>query len=307
MNYTRKEQIANGLDIPPLTESERLTKALAGAGGSGLPDYSEASVDDVLTIAEKYEDVKTEHVLAEPQTISFIDGQAVSTNFNFNDAPLFNEDYVFDPPTVVSGDRELQNVELELPFKINGREYIFTGYCEYGEFRLTASDSDNNVSYTITGIAGRGYLSFAPNEQTTADYTISCTVTSTESVPSGVEPKWSAPSAGGGVMVVNITSDDVEGQTVYSADKTFAEIAAAVEAGRDVVARMLYNSNDFDQYSMFQYLNAPDEKYAIWGSVLLRRETTPSGTAIYNYLVKIQSDGVADTVEVTTTETWVAD
>lgn len=40
----------------------------------------------------------------------------------------------------------------------------------------------------------------------------------------------------GAPMVVNITSEEIEGETVYHADKTTAEIHAAVLAGRNVVA-----------------------------------------------------------------------
>lgn len=34
--YTRKEQIASGANLTPLTEGERLTKTLAGGGGGGV-------------------------------------------------------------------------------------------------------------------------------------------------------------------------------------------------------------------------------------------------------------------------------
>lgn len=45
-----------------------------------------------------------------------------------------------------------------------------------------------------------------------------------------------ASAGGGGVMYVTITDEVVEGETVYSADKTVDEIITAVNSGKDVRA-----------------------------------------------------------------------
>lgn len=47
-----------------------------------------------------------------------------------------------------------------------------------------------------------------------------------------------ASTGGGGVMYVTISYDEVDGEPVYSADKTIDEIIAAVQSGHDVRATM---------------------------------------------------------------------
>ena len=64
--------------------------------------------------------------------------------------------------------------------------------------------------------------------------------------------KWVNGSGGGGstMMVINVTADDSGGETVYSADKTTAEIMAAINAGQYCIVR--YDNEYFPFMNYFE-------------------------------------------------------
>lgn len=120
-------------------------------------------------------------------------------------------------------------------------------------------------------------------------------------------PAWTAPSGGGGggVMVVNVTSEvTLEDQTVYSADKTYAEVAAAIEAGQDVVARLYSTSSEFTQLSLVDF--SPIDKIVGWEIInVIVDEDSPNEVFLVKLRLVLQNDGVADTVELEQTEATV--
>ncbi len=122
------------------------------------------------------------------------------------------------------------------------------------------------------------------------------TLASTESDPSGVEPKWSAPSAGGGgIMYVTISVGDVEGEPVYSADKTLDEIIAAVGAGQDVRATLADGGG-------YLYLtgcaDSDGQKFADFSVVTISpSDNSPTNVFLGTNTVYISNEGSGDVVE----------
>lgn len=61
--------------------------------------------------------------------------------------------------------------------------------------------------------------------------------------------KLAEEESGGGAFFVNFTFDDSGEEEVYSADKTFAEVAAAIDAGKLIIG--IFSAGGVDSY----YLN----------------------------------------------------
>lgn len=57
------------------------------------------------------------------------------------------------------------------------------------------------------------------------------------------EPQWTAPSGGGGVLVVNVTETESETNYIYTCDKTAGEILSALE---EKVVIFKYESGYFE-------------------------------------------------------------
>ncbi len=140
---------------------------------------------------------------------------------------------------------------------------------EYGIVRLsTATDSastdqaatpsavkaaydlaNGKSAVTLNGTASATPSFYAPTTAGTAGYVLT-------SSGSGA-PTWAAaPSGGGGVLVVNVEEDD----GVCTADKTYAQIMAAINNGQDVYAVMwmyvyqLDQINTEDNFVSFSYV-----------------------------------------------------
>lgn len=61
-------------------------------------------------------------------------------------------------------------------------------------------------------------------------------------------------SGGGGAFFVNFTLDDSGGEDVYSADKTFSEVAAAIDAGKMVTGKFFASETDQFYCHLSEYL-----------------------------------------------------
>lgn len=59
--------------------------------------------------------------------------------------------------------------------------------------------------------------------------------------------------AGSGIMFVNFTVDDSSGANVYSADKTFAEVTAAIGTGKMVFGKYTGDDADFFYMNLSEY------------------------------------------------------
>lgn len=67
--------------------------------------------------------------------------------------------------------------------------------------------------------------------------------------------------SGGGAFFVNFTLDDSGDEDVYSADKTFAEVAAAIDAGKMVMGIYSGDGVDFFYCPLQEYNNGYSVKF----------------------------------------------
>lgn len=65
--------------------------------------------------------------------------------------------------------------------------------------------------------------------------------------------KLAEEESGGGAFFVNFTVDDSSGENVYSADKTFAEVAAAIDAGKMIIGIYSGDGTDYYYYPLAEY------------------------------------------------------
>jgi len=100
----------------------------------------------------------------------------------------------------------------------------------------------------------------------------------------------------GGIMYVTISEEEVDDTVVYTADKTFAEIAAAAEAGKDV--RAIYELGG-GIYYMTAFTNTSEQKMAEWaGTCVYPDEENANKAWITGQNITIVNDGTSDAVYV---------
>ena len=85
--------------------------------------------------------------------------------------------------------------------------------------------------------------------------------------------------AGSGIMYVNFTLDDSGGEDVYSADKTFAEIAAAIKAGKFVYSSYTGDGLDYYLYPLIMYSGNEID----FGSITLGTDGFLEGFTLFIY------------------------
>lgn len=201
---TRKEKILNGDKIAPLTRPEMFTqKAVGGAGGSGLPEYTSADKGKFLGLGEA-DPVETEVVVVPEQTVT------VSQGAQYCYASL--ADVSIDWSNAKTGD--------SINLTVNGSKY--TANYSANAFGAPAFVAMNGSS-PIAAVANTGTDKVYVNTFLTAasgEYTVSATV----SVPS-VEPKWdNVPSK----VVHTIMPQEMETFVMSSIQ---SHMASAIAAG----------------------------------------------------------------------------
>lgn len=97
--------------------------------------------------------------------------------------------------------------------------------------------------------------------------------------------------AGSGVMYVNFTYDDSGGEDVYSADKTFAEVAAAIDAGKMIYGAYSVGGANFvylpltdyseDYFATFRSFSLGNDGYFEQFTLTIAADDTVTGEYVH--------------------------
>ena len=172
--YTRKEQIASGKPVKPLTEDERLVKIQYdnGGGGSGLPEITAEDEGKVL------------QVVREREELAFIPEQTV-TPTEGSETPSF----------------ELTNISLTPNDFTNGDMASVSITADADHLEFTAEYNSSAESLHIPAFVNAEYNAFIAYADSKwvllIDSYDPLTISATVEVASDLSAQWEEPSGGG--------------------------------------------------------------------------------------------------------------